>query len=49
MHLNYDDVARAADELAAAGETPTAEALVKDGKAAAVRDWLDHVATGGFA
>jgi DNA-binding XRE family transcriptional regulator len=27
----------------------TAEALVKDGKAGAVRDWLDHVATGGFA
>ena len=27
----------------------TAESLVKDGKAAAVRDWLDHVATGGFA
>ncbi len=24
----------------------TAESLVKDGKAAAVRDWLDHVATG---
>lgn len=27
----------------------TAEALVKDGHAAAVRDYLDHVATGGFA
>lgn len=27
----------------------TAESLVKDGKAAAVRDWLDHVALGGFA
>jgi hypothetical protein len=27
----------------------TAEALVKDGKAAAVRDYLDHIATGGFA
>ena len=27
----------------------TAESLVKDGKAAALRDWLDHVATGGFA
>ncbi|MBB3978306.1 DNA-binding XRE family transcriptional regulator [Rhizobium azooxidifex] len=27
----------------------TAEALVKDGKAAAVRDYLDHVALGGFA
>lgn len=27
----------------------TAELLVKDGKAAAVRDYLDHVATGGFA
>ena len=27
----------------------TAEQLVKDGKAAALRDWLDHVATGGFA
>ena len=27
----------------------TAEALVKEGKAAAVRDYLDHVATGGFA
>src|SRR5262249_15011799 len=27
----------------------TAEALVKDGNAAAVRDYLDHVALGGFA
>lgn len=27
----------------------TAESLVKDGKATAVRDYLDHVATGGFA
>lgn len=27
----------------------TAEALVKEGKASAVRDYLDHVATGGFA
>ena len=27
----------------------TAESLVKDGKAAAVRDFLDHVALGGFA
>jgi uncharacterized protein (DUF2384 family) len=27
----------------------TAESLVKDGKAAAVRDYLDLVATGGFA
>jgi uncharacterized protein (DUF2384 family) len=27
----------------------TAESLVKDGKAAAVRDYLDHIATGGFA
>jgi hypothetical protein len=27
----------------------TAESLVKEGKAAAVRDYLDHVATGGFA
>lgn len=26
----------------------TAEALVKEGKAAAVRDYLDHVALGGF-
>ncbi|HEX2255097.1 MAG TPA: XRE family transcriptional regulator [Afifellaceae bacterium] len=28
---------------------PTAESLVKDGMAAAVRDHLDHVALGGFA
>jgi antitoxin Xre/MbcA/ParS-like protein len=27
----------------------TAESLVKTGKAAAVRDYLDHIATGGFA
>jgi Antitoxin Xre/MbcA/ParS C-terminal toxin-binding domain len=27
----------------------TAESLVKSGKAAAVRDYLDHIATGGFA
>jgi hypothetical protein len=27
----------------------TAEALVKEGRAAAVRDYLDHVALGGFA
>jgi uncharacterized protein (DUF2384 family) len=27
----------------------TAEALVKEGKAAAVRDYLDHIAIGGFA
>ncbi|WP_413991298.1 antitoxin Xre/MbcA/ParS toxin-binding domain-containing protein [Labrys okinawensis] len=27
----------------------TAEALVKDGKAAALRDYLDHIAVGGFA
>lgn len=27
----------------------TAESLVKDGKAAAVRDYLDHMALGGFA
>ncbi len=27
----------------------TAEALVKDGKAGAVRDYLDHMAVGGFA
>jgi uncharacterized protein (DUF2384 family) len=26
----------------------TAESLVKEGRAAAVRDYLDHVATGGF-
>jgi ribosome-binding protein aMBF1 (putative translation factor) len=27
----------------------TAESLVKDGKAAAVRDYLDHITLGGFA
>jgi DNA-binding XRE family transcriptional regulator len=27
----------------------TAEALVKEGKAGAVRDYLDHLAVGGFA
>lgn len=27
----------------------TAESLVKDGKAAALRDYLDHIAVGGFA
>jgi hypothetical protein len=27
----------------------TAESLVKSGKAAAVRDFLDHIALGGFA
>jgi Protein of unknown function (DUF2384) len=27
----------------------TAEALVKEGKASAVRDYLDHIALGGFA
>lgn len=27
----------------------TAECLVKEGKAAAIRDYLDHVAVGGFA
>ncbi|APO72102.1 hypothetical protein IE4872_PD01581 (plasmid) [Rhizobium gallicum] len=27
----------------------TAESLVKDGKAAAVREYLDHLALGGFA
>lgn len=27
----------------------TAESLVKDGKATAVRDYLDHMALGGFA
>ncbi|MCW5721768.1 MAG: DUF2384 domain-containing protein [Devosia sp.] len=27
----------------------TAESLVKDGKAAAVRDYFDHMALGGFA
>lgn len=37
-----------AEPIAAFGGR-TAEALVKDGRAAAVRDYLDHVATGGFA
>lgn len=37
-----------AEPLPAFGER-TAEALVKDGQAAAVRDYLDHVAVGGFA
>jgi hypothetical protein len=37
-----------AEPIAAFGGR-TAESLVKDGKAAAVRDYLDHVATGGFA
>jgi uncharacterized protein (DUF2384 family) len=37
-----------AEPLAAFGGR-TAESLVKEGKAAAVRDYLDHVATGGFA
>ncbi len=37
-----------AEPIAAFGGR-TAEALVKEGKAAAVRDFLDHVATGGFA
>ncbi len=27
----------------------TAEALVKEGRAAEVRDYLDHIALGGFA
>lgn len=36
-----------AEPLAAFGGR-TAEALVKDGKAADVRDYLDHVALGGF-
>ena len=27
----------------------TAEALIKEGKAGAVRDYLDHIAMGGFA
>jgi hypothetical protein len=27
----------------------TAEALVKAGEAAAVRDYLDHIAAGGYA
>jgi hypothetical protein len=37
-----------AEPLPAFGDR-TAEALVKDGKAAAVRDYLDHIALGGFA
>lgn len=37
-----------AEPIAAFGDR-TAESLVKEGKAAAVRDWLDHVALGGFA
>jgi hypothetical protein len=37
-----------AEPIAAFGGR-TAESLVKDGKASAVRDYLDHVATGGFA
>lgn len=37
-----------AQPLAAFGGR-TAESLVKDGKAAAVRDYLDHMALGGFA
>jgi hypothetical protein len=37
-----------AEPIAAFGGC-TAESLVKDGKVAAVRDYLDHVATGGFA
>ena len=37
-----------AEPLAAFGGR-TAESLVTDGKATAVRDYLDHVATGGFA
>jgi len=37
-----------AEPIAAFGGR-TAEALVKDGRAGAVRDYLDHVATGGFA
>lgn len=36
-----------AEPIAAFGGR-TAEALVEDGKAAAVRDYLDHIATGGF-
>jgi uncharacterized protein (DUF2384 family) len=36
-----------AEPLAAFGGR-TAESLVKEGKAAAVRDYLDHIATGGF-
>jgi uncharacterized protein (DUF2384 family) len=37
-----------AEPIAAFGGR-TAEALVKEGRASAVRDYLDHVATGGFA
>ena len=37
-----------AEPIAAFGGR-TAESLVKEGKAAAVRDFLDHIATGGFA
>ena len=37
-----------AEPIAALGGR-TAEALVKDGKATALRDYLDHVALGGFA
>jgi hypothetical protein len=37
-----------AQPIAAFGER-TAEALVKSGQAAAVRDYLDHLAMGGFA
>ena len=37
-----------AEPIPALGDR-TAESLVKDGKAAAVRDYLDHIATGGFA
>ena len=37
-----------AEPIAAFGGR-TAESLVKEGKAAAVRDYLDHVALGGFA
>ena len=36
-----------AEPIAAFGGR-TAESLVKEGKASAVRDYLDHVATGGF-
>lgn len=37
-----------AEPIAAFGGR-TAKSLVKEGKASAVRDYLDHVATGGFA
>ena len=37
-----------AEPIAAFGDR-TAESLVKEGKAGAVRDWLDNVALGGFA